>query len=429
MPVIKHERRALVIYIAMTGSDWLIFSLYSTVVFVYRATYITDDPFQLSLIWTAFTVTALLFEIPTGVVADVYSRRLSIIIGFLLIGVAAVIEGIFPVFELVVLAQVIWGIGFTFTSGARDAWVADEMGEEGASRAFIRSTQVAQVVQLAGIPVGTALGTLALNYPIILSGILYLLLAVSLVLVMPEEGFQRRPAAERQSWRAMFSTFGEGVRLVRGSTVLLAILGVSAVYGISSSGFDNLWTVNVLENVPFPGVVDWEPVVWFGVLNAIVAVLGLVGTEIVQRRLDVRHQSAIARTLVALTTVTALCMVIFGLTRNFWLAASTYCLSITLRTIADPVLRTWINQNVESVVRATVLSMDSQLFSLGEMVGAPALGAIGTAVSLPASLTISGLVRLPIALIFARVGRGPRGGSEGPGEEEGSGSPAGQTLI
>jgi DHA3 family tetracycline resistance protein-like MFS transporter len=420
-----HERRALTIYIAMTGTDWLIFSLYSTVAFVYRATYITDDPFRLSLIWTAFTVTALLFEIPTGVVADVYSRRLSIIIGFSLIGVAAVIEGVFQVFELVVLAQVIWGIGFTFTSGARDAWIADEMGEEHISRAFMRSSQVAQITQLVGIPVGTALGTLALNYPIILSGVLYLLVAVSLVLVMPEEGFQGRAVGERQSWRTMLATFGEGVRLVRGSTVLIAILAVSAIYGVSSSGFDSLWTVNMLENIAFPRFVDWEPVVWFGILNAAVAILGLAGTEIAQRRLDVSRQGAIARILIALTAATALCMLTFGLTRNFWLAASAYCLSITLRTVADPVLRTWINQNVESTVRATVLSMDAQLFSLGEVVGAPAVGAIGTVASLPAALVATGLARLPVALIFARIGLQRKPGHKSPTEEEGGGSPVG----
>jgi DHA3 family tetracycline resistance protein-like MFS transporter len=425
----EHGRKALIIYIAMTSTDWLIFSLYSTVVFVYRATYITDDPFQLSLIWTAFTVTALLFEIPTGVVADVYSRRLSIIIGFSLIGVAALIEGVFRVFELVVLAQVIWGIGFTFTSGARDAWVADEMGQEQVSRAFMRSSQVAQVTQLVGIPVGTALGTLALNYPIILSGSLYLLMALALALVMPEEGFQRHTRAERKSWRSMFATFGEGVRLVRGRTVLIAILGVSAIYGVSSSGFDNLWTVSMLENIPFPLMVDWEPVVWFGILNAIVAILGLVGTEIVQRKLDVSHQGAIARILIVLTTAAAVCMVVFAVTRSFWLAGSTYCLSVTLRTIADPVLRTWINQNVGSAVRATVLSMDSQLFELGQLVGAPTIGAIGTAVSLPAALVTSGLVRLPIALVFAQIGLQPRGARESPAEEDGTDSPAGRTLI
>jgi DHA3 family tetracycline resistance protein-like MFS transporter len=399
----RHPLNAFTVYLIMTGADWLIYSLFSTVVYVYLATYVTDDPFQLVLIWTVFTTTTLLFEIPTGVIADVYSRRLSVIVGYAMIGVGAIVEGVFQIFELVLLAQVVWGIGFTFTSGALDAWIADEIGEERVGHAYMRGSQVGQVAFLIGIPISTALGTIALNIPIILAGMLFLLLALFLVLVMPEEGFQRSPQEESKSWRSMFMTLRDGVRLVRGRTVLLAILLISTVYGLSSSGFDNLWTLNMLENLTFPEIGNFKPVIWFGFFNAVVTILGLVGTEIVRRKVDISSQAAIVRTLMFLTSATAICMVIFGLTGNFWLAATVYCLSITLRTTSDPILRTWINQNTESHVRATVLSMESQVNSLGQMIGGPTIGGIGTAISLPVALVTSGLARVPVAILFARL--------------------------
>ena len=68
-----------------------------------------------------------------------------------------------------------------------------------------------------------------------------------------------------------------------------------------------------------------------------------------------------------------------------------------------PLITTWINQNVNSSVRATVLSMEEQVFSLGETVGGPVVGAIGSLVSLPAALVVTGLARLPVALIFLRL--------------------------
>ena len=134
----KHQLNAFTIYLIMTGADWLIYGLFSTVVNVYLATNVTDDPFQLVLIWTVFTTTTLLFEIPTGIVADVYSRRLSVIIGYAMIGVGAILEGFFQIFELVLLAQVVWGIGITFISGASDAWIADEIGEGKVGQAYMR---------------------------------------------------------------------------------------------------------------------------------------------------------------------------------------------------------------------------------------------------------------------------------------------------
>ncbi|HEY43550.1 MAG TPA: MFS transporter [Anaerolineae bacterium] len=399
----RHQRSAFAIYLIMTGADWLISSLFTTVVYVYLAKYVTDDPFQLVLISTVFTITVFLFEIPTGVVADVYSRRLSVIIGFTLLGIGALVEGVFQIFELVLLSQVVLGVGFTFISGARDAWITDEIGEERVGQAYLRGSQVGQIGFLVAIPISTALGTIALNLPIVLAGTLFLLLAVFLVMVMPEEGFQHRSEEEHKSWRTMFRTLSEGVRLVRGRTVLIAILLISAVYGLSSSGFDNLWTVNILENLTFPSIGNFEPVVWFGLFNIVVTILGLAGTEISRRKVDISSQAGIVRILMFLTSATAICMVIFGLTRDFWLAATVYCLSITFRRTSDPILRTWITQNTETNVRATVLSMDSQVNSVGQVIGGSAIGAIGSVISLPAALVTTGLARVPVAMLFARL--------------------------
>ncbi len=220
---------------------------------------------------------------------------------------------------------------------------------------------------------------------------------------MPEEGFQHSTQEERKSWRTMLRTFKEGVQLVRARSILIAILLISAVYGLSSSGFDNLWTVNMLENLNFPAIGNFKPVIWFGLINAVVTILGLVGIEVVRRKVDVSSQVAIVRTLMFLTSATAICMVIFGLAGDFWLAAMVYCLSITLRITSDPIFRTWINQNIESSVRATILSMDSQVNSLGQMIGGSAIGVIGSAFSLPIALVTTGLARVPVAMLFARL--------------------------
>ncbi len=260
----KTRLNAFSIYLIMTGAEWLIFSLYITVVYVYLATYVTNDPFQLVFITTVFTATTLIFEIPTGLVADVYSRRLSVIIGFAVMGIGGIIQGIFQVYVVFLFTEVVWGIGFTFISGARDAWIADEIGEKRVADAYMRGSQVGQIAFLIGIPISTALGTIALNIPIILAGILFLLLAVFLILVMPEQGFQRSSQEERESWRTVFRTFKDSVQLVRGRTMLITILFISAVWGLSSSGFDNLWTVFMLENLTFPAWGSLEPVIWFG---------------------------------------------------------------------------------------------------------------------------------------------------------------------
>ncbi len=96
---------------------------------VYQVTVAELTPLQLVLVGTALELTVFVFEIPTGVVADVFSRKLSIVVGFLLIGTGFSLEGSFPIFAIILLGQLVWGIGYTFTSGATQAWISDEIGE------------------------------------------------------------------------------------------------------------------------------------------------------------------------------------------------------------------------------------------------------------------------------------------------------------
>ena len=98
------------------------------------------QPFELLLVGTVLEGSIFLFEIPTGVVADVRSRRMSIIIGLILIGTGFAFEGAIPLFATVLIAQVIWGVGYTFISGAREAWIADELDdEEQTGRIYLRA--------------------------------------------------------------------------------------------------------------------------------------------------------------------------------------------------------------------------------------------------------------------------------------------------
>lgn len=397
------QQKADIIYLFIIGSDKLIGSLFATVQMVYFASKVTNDPFQLVLIWTVFQISVLLFEIPTGVVADVYSRRLSVILGFLVTGIGNFIVGGFPAYYLVLFGMVILGVADSFLSGALDAWIADEIGEDRVGSVYLRGSQIAQIAILTGIPIGTALGAIRLNLPIILSGVFYLLLGLILIKMMPEEGFQPIPSEERKSWKILFHTFGDGVQLVRGRSVLITILVISAVAGISTTGFEGLWTVYMLEEVVFPAIGSFEPVVWFGVINGTVSILSLAGMEFFRRKVDVSSQTAIVRMLIATSSFTAFCMIIFGMIDNFWLAAGVYSLSYSLRIASSPINTAWINHHVESRVRATVLSMNNQVHYIGRMTGGPIVGAIGSAISISAALITAGLARLPIPFLYAHA--------------------------
>lgn len=395
-------------YLFMQGGVALLFSMVVTVNMVYQVEIAQLNPLQLVLVGTVLETTAFLFEVPTGIVADIYSRKLSIVIGFFLWGAGFVLEGLIPRFETILLAQVIWGIGATFTSGATEAWISDEIGEERAGKAFLRGSQFGQAGDLLGIPFGVALGSIMLQLPIVLGGALISLLAVCLVLIMSEHGFVPTPREDRNSFQQMAHTFRSGIGMVQKRPILATILGTIAIFGAFSEGFDRLWTPHLLDNFTFPTVGGLEPVVWFGIIRACGILISIGVVEWARRRVDTNSSTSVARTLFAVNTLLAVCVIAFGLVTNFPLAFLILLGIIPLRRINGPIQTAWVNQRLESHVRATVISMSSQADALGQIIGGPILGAIATVASTRVEMAAAGLMLTPALWLFARTVRGER---------------------
>ncbi|GAB4580117.1 MAG: hypothetical protein Fur0022_28560 [Anaerolineales bacterium] len=125
-----------------THAFWLdiSFTIIFTINMIYQVEMAHLTPLQLVLVGTALEVSAFIFEIPTGVVADVISRRLSVIIGIFITSVAFIIQAI-PEFWPILFGSALWGLGYTFTSGAHQAWITDEVGAENVGPVFIRAGQ------------------------------------------------------------------------------------------------------------------------------------------------------------------------------------------------------------------------------------------------------------------------------------------------
>jgi MFS family permease len=98
------------------------------VISIYLVSELKLSPLQLVLMGTAMEAAVFLFEVPTGVVADTYSRRLSLIIGFVGMGMAWLLVGVVSAPAAIVALWALWGVSYTFTSGAYQAWITDEVG-------------------------------------------------------------------------------------------------------------------------------------------------------------------------------------------------------------------------------------------------------------------------------------------------------------
>jgi DHA3 family tetracycline resistance protein-like MFS transporter len=383
----------------------VIFSLIFTVDMVYQATVVDLSPLQLVLVGTTLEAAVFLFEVPTGVVADVKSRRASIIIGHLLMGLGFILEGAIPAFATVLAAQVLWGLGYTFTSGATQAWISDEVGQERAGQAFLRGSQAGRVGALIAIPAGVALGSARLALPIMLGGGSLILLAGFLALTMREEGFTPAPPEERTTWGMMVRTVEDARALVRRRPIFLTLLGISLFYGLYSEGLDRLWTPHLLDNFAVPLLEPVDPVVWFGVIRGVAALVGIAAVEVVQRRVDVERSAPIARVLMALALLVTAALAGFALVRNFWVAVVLFWIIGALRTVSGPLYNAWFNRRIDdSQVRATMFSVTGQANAIGQIAGGPAVGAVGNA-SMRAALVVSSVLLAPVVPLYAAARR------------------------
>ncbi|MEE8558467.1 MAG: MFS transporter [Myxococcota bacterium] len=389
----------------MNGVGTFAFALFSTISAIYRIQEAGLNPLELVLVGTVLELSAFLFEVPTGVVADVYSRRLSVLIGFALTGLGFAVEASNPMLGTILLAQVIWGVGFTFTSGAAEAWIVDELGGRDVGRVFLRSAQISQLAALLGIVLSVSLATVFVALPMFVAGGLFVALSGILAFWMPETGFRPRPREERGSWSTMRRTLGVGVAAVRSRPALVLILLVALFTGTSSEPLDRLWEIHLLESFTFPDLWGLDPVLWFGIINGAALLLGVGATELIRRRVDIEDPRAAVRVLLLLNGLLVASVLGFALAGSFFLAVAAYWGTRVFRRTTGPLLATWTNQQLESSVRATVLSMRTQADSLGQVVGGPALGALATWASVRWTFVSVALLLLPVQALYRRARR------------------------
>lgn len=397
--------KATRVYLFMEGAGALIFSMIFAASSLYQVSQAHLTALQLVLVGTVLEASIFLFEVPTGVVADVYSRRASVIIGYFLIGAGFILEGSVAWFWTILLAQVLWGLGYTFTSGAAQAWITDEIGEAGAGKAFLRASQVGSLASLMGVLLGTVLANIRLNLAIQLGGVLLMGMGVFLKVVMPEHGFQPKSKTERGGWDAIWRTFQGGLSMVRRRPALGTILWIGFIYGLYSEGFDRLWVKHMLEGYALPTWWGMTAVTWNGVVRMGGMLVSVAAAEVVRRKLDTTRHAVMVRALVAFTILLIGGLGLFALGRSLaGMLAALWLISLA-RSVIGPLYTTWVNQRLDSSVRATVLSMSSQVDAMGQILGGPAVGMIGSTLSVRAALAASAGLLTPVLGLLRRAER------------------------
>ncbi|NMF06767.1 tetracycline efflux MFS transporter TetA(P) [Clostridium beijerinckii] len=387
------------IYLLFSAIAAMCFSLIATVMIVYHIENVHLNPLQLILVGTTLETACFIFEIPTGIVADVYSRKLSIVIGAVLTGVGFILEGSISSFIFVLAAQIVWGVGSTFISGSLEAWIAEEEKAMDLDRIYIKGAQVGQIGSVIGIVLSTVIANFSVRLPIIVSGVLFIILALFLVLYMPENNFKPSAPEDLNTFKKMGYTFKSGLKFIKSKSIIMILLSVTLFYGLSSEGYDRLSNAHFLQDTALPKLWNLNPVTWFGIFGIAGMLLSAMVMHFMSNRLD-DDKNNNGKLLLGINIFYILFMFIFAITKNFSLMLIAYLATNTFRTINEPIFSAWLNGHIDDKARATVLSINGQINALGQILGGPIIGIIATNISVSIGIACTSLLVTPVLVLY-----------------------------
>jgi len=336
-----------------------------------------------------FTAGMVLFEVPTGIVADTIGRRTSYLLGTLTLTASTLLYVLLwrveaPFWEWA-LASMLLGLGFTFFSGAVEAWLVDALTATGFTGDLETVFGRGQIVTGAGMLTGSVAGgfiaqQVSLGAPFVLRGLILIVMFVAAFRLMHDVGFTPekggRPLAEMRKIAAASIEYGWRVPAVKWLMVEALFTGGVGIYAFYA-----------LQPYLLQLYGDPHAYQVAGLAAAIVAGAQIAGGVAAPRIRRLFHRRTSA--LIAVAGLSTTTLVLIGLVGSFWGVIGLTVVWALLFAATMPIRQTYINGMIPSRQRATILSFDSMMGSTGGVWAQPVLGRAADAWGYGTSYVIS----------------------------------------
>ena len=359
----------------------------------------------------AFTAGMVIFEVPTGVVADTAGRRTSFVLGAVTLLVATLAYlGLWQVGAGIVwwiLVSALIGLGFTFFTGATEAWLVDALDAtgytEGVEKVFGRGQVVAGAAMLIGTVSGGFLAQVSLGLPYLVRSGTLVLVIVAALLWMRDLGFEprRNGSVKAEVKEVLRASVTHGLRNRPVRLLMLAAPFGSGVF---------IWIFYAFQPYLLELLGDPDAVYVAGIAAAVFAMAQIVGGASVgsmSRRFSTRTAVIAFNVSVASVGLIGVGLATYlQVPWGFWAAIILLALVAMLGAIATPMQQAYLNALIPSGQRATVLSFASLMGSAGGVVAQPVLGRAADVWSLGVGYLVSGaiyVIQLPFVLAARRM--------------------------
>lgn len=386
-----------------------LYTLSTSVIWAVNTLFLLDaglDIFGVFIANGVFTGSMALFEIPTGVLADSRGRRTSFLLSVAIVllgtlgyvGVAVSGGGLL----LFSLTSIVLGLGYTFYSGAVEAWLVDALkatqfaGE--LDHVFARGSMVSGGAMLIGSFGGGLLGTVNLAVPFLTRAALLSIVFAVAYFTMKDIGFTTKPVKPGRLPAEMRRIAAESIQYGwKNGSVRLLIIAAFIQSIFMAWGF-YAWQPYFLDLLG-------QDLTWVvGLISALIALSTIIGNSVVEwvtrycgKRTTLMMWAAGIQTAAAVGV---------GLVSSFWLAVPLYLIVMATVGVWGPVRQAFIHQIIPSKQRASVISFDSLVSSGGSMFGQLGLGRIAQMRAIGVGYVTGGsllIFVLPVVLLLRRA--------------------------
>lgn len=355
---------------------------------------------RLLVLGVVLSVTLLVSDLPTGVLSDAVSRKWPLVAGHLFLAAGMVMTGLVTAFPLLAVSQLLWGVGWGFSSGADVAWVTDELARPGRiDRVLTARARWDAVGSATGMVAFGLLGwAIGLAAAVAASGAAMAAVGLYVAARFTEDSFT---PARTHLWKVSLSILQRGITLARRDRQILLMLAATML--INGASMVTLLFPRRLVDLGFPG----DPVLWYSAIGILSFAVAAAALRLVEDHID--GPGAARRAYVLACAIGVLGLIVLACAPDALLGGAGVLLASGVAfNVTRAVSVIWVNRRTVNEVRATVHSFLSQAECAGEIASGAALAVLAQAAGTVGVLIASAAI---VAFTGALVARGTAGGA------------------
>lgn len=356
--------------------------------------------FQIALLASIFEASILITELPTGYLADLYGRKLSVVLSNLSLFFGGAVFILFPSLAGFILAEILIGLGESLKSGALAAWRVDSLKHhnetEKQKKVFGAGTKCKTAGNLFGLIFGGYLGSFNLKLTWLPFTLIFLFSFFFLFFLMPEE-YRKKTNSIPQKAKPLNQfreTVRESLSLLKLERLILALIILGLFSEFSYETISQYWQVHFHEGLN----ISPEYFGWIVAASSVILILSLNLVLSLSSKFKSEAKFVI---LLQIGFITSL--MIIALSINLYLAIILFIALQIFQGYKEPILLDLYNQSIPSHRRATLLSFINLTNSTGEVLAGLCIGIIALNFGLKVTLIFGCFVLIVGVILFYLV--------------------------